>query len=96
MNEEHLAKISFLNKIKDDLEQEQGSSLAKIEWWEKKNESLTSSEQRYLPGSERKTIQTRSIELRASLTNWSSRLRRKRAWMGRRKMSLGKSRHTAL
>lgn len=47
MNEEHLAKISFLNKIKDDLEQEQGSSLAKIEWWEKKNESLTSSEQRW-------------------------------------------------
>lgn len=46
-NEEHLAKISFLNKIKDDLEQEQGSSLATIEWWEKKNESLTSSEQRW-------------------------------------------------
>lgn len=47
MNEEHLAKISFLNKIKDDLEQEQGSSLATIEWWEKKNESPTSSEQRW-------------------------------------------------
>lgn len=41
-----MRKISFLNKIKDDLGQEQGSSLATIESWEKKTESLTSSEQR--------------------------------------------------
>ena len=44
-NEEHLTKISSLNKIKDDLKQELESSLATIESLEKKNESLTAMDQ---------------------------------------------------
>lgn len=46
-NEEHLTKISSLNKIKDDLKQELESSLATIESLKKKNESLTAADQEW-------------------------------------------------
>lgn len=46
-NEEHLTKISSLNKIKDDLKQELESSLATIESLKKKNESLTAVDQEW-------------------------------------------------
>ena len=46
-NEEHLTKISSLNKIKDDLKQQLESSLATIESLKKKNESLTGADQEW-------------------------------------------------
>lgn len=46
-NQEHLTKISSLNKIKDDLKQELESSLATIESLEKKNERLTAMDQEW-------------------------------------------------
>lgn len=46
-NEEHLTKISSLNKIKDDLKQELESSLVTIESLERKNESLTAMGQQW-------------------------------------------------